>query len=74
MANYQEQIEKNRKAKSDVAERAFDRMCGNIAEVLLPYIEDKTLTNDQASALMVKIVRAVLSMGNPSPNGDSSRG
>lgn len=71
MATYQEQIEKNRqlKAKSDVAERSFDRMCANIADVLFPYIEDKTLTHAQASALMVKIVRAVLSMG-ASPSGD----
>lgn len=66
MATYQEQLAKlaEKKAQSERAERGFDVMCGRIADVLLPYIQDKTLTHDQASDLMVKIVRAVLSMAD----------
>lgn len=62
MATYQEQLAKlaEKRAKADRAEQTFDRMCGSIADVLLPYIENKTLTHDQASDLMVKIVKAVL--------------
>lgn len=62
MATYQEQLEaaRLRRAKAYDAERKFDQMCGAIA--LLPYIEAKTLTEDQAADLMVKVVKAVLSI------------
>lgn len=63
MATYQEQLARlaEKRAKEDNAERQFDRMCGSIADVLMPYIQDKTLTDDQAADLMVKIVKAILS-------------
>jgi len=72
MATYQEQITrlKQQKARRDVAEVAFDRMCASIADVLMPYIEDKTLTQDQAAELMTKIVKAVLSIAS---HGDNDR-
>jgi hypothetical protein len=64
MPTYQEQIEANRlkRLKSEAVDRSFERMCGSIADVLLPYINDKTLTDDQAADMMVKIVKAVLSL------------
>ena len=72
MATYQEQIEaaRRKRVQSDVAEQSFDRMCGRIADVLLPYIEDGTLTHDKAADLMVKLVRAVLTLGEKRNGGD----
>ena len=69
MATYQEQIEANRQkaVKADRAKKVFDRMCGSIADVLMPYIQDNTLTQDQAADLMTKLVKAVLHCGDNSP-------
>src|SRR5687767_4887660 len=76
MATYQEQIEaqRRRRERADGAERSFDRLCGAVADVLLPYIENKTLTHDQAAELMVKIVKAIISVADSKPSAAHGEG
>lgn len=59
MANYQEQLKKlaEQRAQREKAESAFDKFAAMLADCLMPLIEDGTITEAQASKVMVAICR-----------------